>query len=397
MTANASALSPRLPRRVPSLDGLRAISASAVIVAHLVGTKNFPSGLHQLDHLGNYGVRCFFIISGFLITTLLLKELDVAGSISLSAFYLRRCLRIFPASYAYVGLISLAAAGGLITLYPGDLLHAWTYTMNYQNIPVAIRHARANGWYLNHLWSLSVEEQFYLLWPAAIVLLTARRALKLAGGVIIAAPFIRMLMWYMMSSSPEDVVTTALSRQFEAVSDALATGCLLAGAYNWLGERTRYQAFLRSPYFMIVLVVGGVLPTLVFLKSPILFFVGSQTVLNITMALCLERCVRYPSGLVGAFLNASPVVGIGVLSYSLYLWQELFLNPFRRDSVLFAFPVNLLMVILAALLSYHAVERPFLRLKARLERRRSAAAGATSSHAAVPATPLTEDRQATIS
>jgi peptidoglycan/LPS O-acetylase OafA/YrhL len=321
-----------------------------------------------MEHLGNYGVRCFFIISGFLITTLLLKELAATGTVSLTRFYIRRSLRIFPASYAYVALIGLAASAGWITLYSGDLLHAWSYTMNYQNIQVSVPHARANGWYLNHLWSLSVEEQFYLLWPATVCLLTARRALKVAGAVVIAGPLVRLLMAYLMSASPEDMITTALSRQFEAVSDALATGCVLAGAYNWLGTKVKYQAFLRSRYFILVAILGGIFPTLLFLKSAVVFWVLSQTILNITIALCVERCVRYPEGLIGAILNASPMTAVGALSYSLYLWQEPFLNRFQ-GSALCSFPTNLLLVVAAAMLSYHFVERPFLQLKAKLERK----------------------------
>jgi peptidoglycan/LPS O-acetylase OafA/YrhL len=184
-------------------------------------------------------------------------------------------------------------------------------------------------------------------------------------------------MWYMMSASSEDVITTALSRQFEAVSDALATGCVLAGTYNWLGTKPRYQAFIRSPYFLLVLIIGGLLPTLVFLKSQILFFVASQSILNITIALCIERCVRYPHGFVGAVLNATPVAAIGVLSYSLYLWQEPFLNIFRATP-LTTFPMNLLLVICSASLSYYLVERPFLRLKDRFEGRSSGAGRAAS-------------------
>src|SRR5207253_230145 len=95
-------------------------------------------------------------------------------------------------------------------------------------------------------------------------------------------------------------------------------------------------------------------------------------ILNLTIALCVERCVRYPEGLLGAVLNAAPITAVGVLSYSLYLWQEPFLNPFQKNA-LCAFPLNLFLVIGCALLSYYLVEKPFLRLKSRLERTRTAA------------------------
>jgi peptidoglycan/LPS O-acetylase OafA/YrhL len=269
-----------IPGRIPSLDGLRALSIVLVIIAHFAGTAHLPKSFEPIEHLGNYGVRFFFVISGFLITTLLLKEYAKTKSVSLRHFYIRRCLRILPAFYVYVGSIVVLTAIGLITLYPGDLLHALTYTMNYQNIPVDIPNGRANGWYLTHLWSLSVEEQFYLLWPLLFLLLRPRRALTLAGFVILLAPVLRAAMWRHLSPAGFDIVTTAVSRQFEAVADALATGCLLAGLYNWLGASQPYQAFARSKYFALVLLIGGVLPSLTYIKTPSVFWVLSQSALN---------------------------------------------------------------------------------------------------------------------
>src|SRR5258708_2087737 len=170
-----------LPNHIPSLDGLRAISIVFVIVAHSAGTRNAPAALDYLLPFGNLGVKIFFEISGFLITTLLLKELAASGRVSFKGFYWRRVLRIFPAFYAYIAIICAISALGLIHLKPGDLFHAITFTMNYH-------HERA--WYLNHLWSLSVEEQFYIVWPALLCWAGARRSISILVGVMVAAPFI---------------------------------------------------------------------------------------------------------------------------------------------------------------------------------------------------------------
>ena len=192
----------------------------------------------------------FFLISGFLITTLLLKEHAASGRISLPKFYMRRVIRIFPAFYVYVGVVALLALLGRIQLLPGDMAHALTYTVNYQ-------HERS--WYVNHLWSLSVEEQFYLLWPAALLLAGPRRALKGAAAAIIIVPLIRC--WIYWDFAHEAAVAgqpispyyaTALDRYFQAVCDSLATGCVLAGCYEALGRVRRYIESQRQVWYPLL-------------------------------------------------------------------------------------------------------------------------------------------------
>src|SRR6516225_7637364 len=135
-------------RRIPSLDGLRAIAIGLVVFGHLCGTSNFfpRSTFAPLGDFGNLGVRVFFVISGFLITLLMLDEIEATGTVSLKLFYLRRILRILPACYAYILFVLIAYRLGLAALSPGDLFHAVTYTMNYY---------KQASWVFGHLWSLS--------------------------------------------------------------------------------------------------------------------------------------------------------------------------------------------------------------------------------------------------
>jgi len=343
-----ASLAPDLPNRIPCLDGLRAVSIACVLLGHVAGTRNVPGIFDPLMHLGNLGVRCFFVISGFLITTLLLKELDRNRAISLKGFYLRRSLRIFPASFFFIFVIYGLYKASLIDLSSGDLWHALTYTMNYH-------HDRS--WYLNHLWSLSVEEQFYLLWPGVLCLFGVRRALQSAAGVVVVAPLIRGWMWFGLEASK-----SAMTREFQAVADVLALGCLLAGCHRWLGEQRWYMRMLSARWFPVIPLVLIAASAVSDGASEALFYIVGQSVANIGIVLAVDWLLRFPGNATGRLLNMTPFVSVGILSYSLYLWQELFLN-LNSSAWPASFPVNIALTFAAATISYFCVERPFLKLK----------------------------------
>jgi peptidoglycan/LPS O-acetylase OafA/YrhL len=351
LQATGASLAPRLASRISSLDGLRAVSIMLVIVGHSADSLNAPSFLGPLNHLGNLGVRCFFIISGFLITTLLLKEWEKTGSISMKGFYTRRALRIFPPSLAYIGIIAACYALGWLTLKPGDLTHALTYTMNYRYNPA--------HWF-RHLWSLAVEEQFYLLWPGVLWFAGTRRGMKAAWGVVLADPVIRAIMWFVFHASD-----SAMTKHFEAIADTLAIGCLLSMNFNRIGASHWYRRFQSSWLFWAValsLALGG---NALFLVSQAGFYIIGQSITNLGIVLCIDWCIRNFDRGVGRFLNWSPMVYIGVLSYSLYLWQNAFLNP-DWDAWPAKLPLNILLAFVMAFASYHLVEQPALRLRHRL-------------------------------
>ena len=170
--------------RISSLDGLRAFSIAAVVLGHIGDTNKFPLHIHGLEHFGNLGVKVFFVISGFLITTLLLNEQSAHGRISVGKFYARRAIKIFPDS-TYIAAMLLAESAHLIVLPRGDVLHAVTYTMDFD-------HER--GWYLNHLW-VCPSRNSSTSWPAALAMSGRRRGLQLAAATLVVAPVIRLLMW----------------------------------------------------------------------------------------------------------------------------------------------------------------------------------------------------------
>jgi peptidoglycan/LPS O-acetylase OafA/YrhL len=352
MAAGPSSLA--APSRIPSLDGLRALSIFLVLFGHLRGTAGFlPIGgpLAVLDY-GNLGVRVFFVISGYLISSILFSEMGRRDTISLTKFYFRRAFRIFPAFYAFIAASCVLASLGYASLRPGDVLHAVTYTTNYHY---------DRGWALGHTWSLAVEEQFYLLWPATLLLLGKKRGLHVAVAFALLAPAIRVATRVLDLGPQEGVGET-----FQTVGDSIALGCLLAGYRDRLHAWRPYARFMGSPFFALVPVIG-LLAALTQSHPRIWGGVGESTV-NACIALCIDYGMAKSAGPVGRLLNWRPLAFVGTLSYSLYLWQQPFLN--RQSSGPFAaFPANLALAFGAALLSYYLVERPFLRWRERLEAR----------------------------
>jgi peptidoglycan/LPS O-acetylase OafA/YrhL len=341
--------------RIPGLDGLRAASIAFVLVGHLDGTRNFelPSVLESFIEsvpLASIGVRMFFVISGFLITCLLIDEERRTGGVSLKHFYFRRTLRIFPPFYAFIGAVMLLEATKRISLSPGDLLHAATYTMNYH---------RDRAWYLGHTWSLAVEEQFYLLWPF-IYTAVRRHRIELLAGYVLLAPVWRLFVSYFLPGE-----RIGIGETFFTTADSIAVGCLLALLRPALLDCIVYRRIVDTPVYLLILPALFALGALE--RFAKLDFAVCMSAQNVLLAIFVERITRTSGGGVAAVLNARPVVAIGVWSYSLYLWQQLFINHRAHHSLLTAFPYNLIFAVALAVLSYYAVERPSLRLRQRLE------------------------------
>jgi peptidoglycan/LPS O-acetylase OafA/YrhL len=332
--------------RIPALDGLRAISIGFVLLGHTTGTVNSPFP-HHLGHFAEVGVRVFFVISGYLITTLLLKELERTGSISLRGFYLRRTFRIFPAFYVYLAVVGLLTLAGIVELMPGDFFAAVTYTMNYH---------RPRSWYVGHLWSLSVEEQFYLAWPA-VVLLLRRQAVHVAAIAVVVAPVLRAGIWVLWPSHRAGIGET-----FPTVFDALAAGCLLAMLRSKLHASRTYMALTSSPGAALaaVLVVCAV-----YIDRVSFDFLVGQTLQNVAIAVIVDWAVQVRSPLATKVLDFGPLAWVGRLSYSLYLWQQLFVNRNSRHWI-HSFPIHIVCAVAIAAVSYYLIEQPFLRLRERL-------------------------------
>ncbi|MBX7056080.1 MAG: acyltransferase [Pyrinomonadaceae bacterium] len=334
--------------RIPSLDGLRTVSIALVLIGHAFHVY----GLGTTGNFGNLGVRVFFVISGFLITGLLVREIERTSTVNLLKFYFRRTLRIFPPYYFYLGVIGIAAALGLAAVPLASLVYSSAYLTDY---------VAPTGWLLGHTWSLAVEEQFYLILPGFLMLLGIRRAKALLIAIVMLAPIVRVLDFWM--SGPDQIWVL---KGFHANADALAIGCLLSLFRDRLHRLPAYRRFLGSRIVFLLLPV--ILLANLQGDHPLVFLGASLTLMNIAVALCIDWSVTNHSTVTGRFLNSPVMVRLGVMSYSIYLWQQPFLNP-HDPGLLTSFPLNLIGIAVMSSVSYYFVEKYSLAWRQKLEAR----------------------------
>jgi len=347
--------------QIPSLNGFRALSILIVLGSHLAFSQTAPAIFAPFLHLfdgglvnGALGVRIFFCISGFLITTLLLAELRANGAICLSRFYARRALRIIPVSYAYIFVLFVLTQTTALVVTPCEFATALSYTKNYA----------CSSWIDGHLWSLSVEEQFYLIWPLTLNL-SRPMARTLAVAAIFGAPPSRMIEYYVGHSGVVWLPSHA---------DALMMGSLSALALD--DGRERVLALLRwkTPLLRAAAALALCLPVVALnagvTESAAMWIKIAGPSLQAAAAtylICSYACVA--QGPIFRLLNTPVVVRAGVLSYSLYVWQQLyFTNPedfgFIHPAAM-AWPFNVAMIFLTAGASYVCFEQPLLALRRR--------------------------------
>jgi peptidoglycan/LPS O-acetylase OafA/YrhL len=349
-----------MKEKLPSLDGWRAVSISLVLAAHCVFSGGFSRKLVpalEITGAGGLGVRCFFVISGFLITWLLVSEYEKAGRISLYKFYVRRALRIFPVYFTYLGVLAFFTHFRQSTpAWIGNV----TYTTNFVG----------SGFSTFHLWSLGVEEQFYLLWPALLVLSVASRKnlWRILLIPLLIAPVVRLLYckhWYPMQM---DWLFQGYS--FFSKFDSLAYGCI--GSLLFFYQRERVESFYQRHSNLIswgaatLIVLPMALQQLHFPARLQAAMFDSMQATGF-MALLLQS-ILYPDKGFFRALNWRWVRHIGVLSYSIYIWQQMFCGTkasvFSSESAWWIqFPMWIPVTLLVAHISYYLLERPFFSLR----------------------------------
>jgi peptidoglycan/LPS O-acetylase OafA/YrhL len=356
------------PRRIPGLDGLRAIAVLFVLIGH--GAYSFPIALGAAFPFfgnGDLGVNIFFVLSGYLIYELSAREYEKTGRFDWRQFYLRRILRIFPCFYSYIAVVAILIGLGVLYLTPSMMLGVTTFSMNYRQL---WDHSTVGGNYLVicHYWTLTLEEQFYLTWPLLMFLLARKRLLTVMGVVILLAPFVRVFCYFFTPGSREQI-----GMMFHTGFDSIAMGVFLGELLRRQSWRTRLQALAAKRWVLASAII------FLLLVSPALtgrFRGGYSITIGKTLelaciALVIVANVSSSSLTLSRILNWRPVAFMGVLSYSLYVWNPLFLDV-ETNWVINRFPLNYIALILTAIGSYYLIEKPFLRLKDHLRGRRKA-------------------------
>lgn len=368
----APAPCPSPPRRplahLPALDGLRAIAVLLVFWVHFPFVADSALGkavwsLGQTMRAGYLGVDLFFVLSGFLITRILLDERERTGTVSLRVFYIRRALRIFPIYYLCVAVYALT--------FPFDgsaLASLLTYTFNYYH-PF---HPTPNA--MEHAWSLAVEEQFYLVWPALVMLVPIGLGRRMCGIVIPAAAMAAALLIAL-------TVESAIAGNLIYMASATRMMSLSLGAALAYREITAAPMPAWQPYAMLL---GGVFllgldhtARAVGLISPggwywTIALLGYALVSAGAVALLVTAGDRLARA-ARAVLATAPLRYVGRISYGLYLYHYLLLfllglAPYQMatsGASLAQVGVALAVVVGTAVISYHVIEAPLLRLKDR--------------------------------
>jgi peptidoglycan/LPS O-acetylase OafA/YrhL len=357
-----------VPSRLPSLDGWRAVSIAMVLGSHTTFAAGFPKTLQPYFNWtfdGNLGVRCFFLISGFLITWLMIVEHDRAGRVSLRHFYARRALRILPVYFGFLLVVALIEHFSPYELSRVAWIGNLTFTRDFVGSDFAT----------DHLWSLSVEEQFYILWPGIFVALGMtrnRHLLQLLALPVLLAPLSRAI-----GRRPDLPIIGPVfaGYSFTSYFDSLAVGCACAILLSrhrdlldrWLGNRRRFLLAVGLVLVGSIHILYEIYPKLFWLR--ILMFSLGPTIQALGMAILVLQSVMMPRWGLFQVLNWRWVCRIGVLSYSIYIWQQLFCTKpevFGLGKVWWmSYAGWCIPVFAVASVSYYGFERPFLKLRAR--------------------------------
>jgi len=337
-------------KRIPSLDGFRAVSILLVLLAHSRLSTGFPLQYADIVKHGDVGVTIFFVISGFLITNLLFVEQSLNNQINIQSFYLRRAFRILPVFLAYSFFILLIKNVDQITVTNKNLLHAFTFTMNFE---------KDKCWFIGHFWSLSVEEQFYLFWPI-LVYLFKKNLKSILYGLICYSWLARIIAYKYPTLD-----TLSLS-PFFSYSDSILIGAW-GGIFFFENKHQRIARILKNPFSQFIAVI--LISLFVYLsghgKLALISLPFGNTIISLAILFMLIAYAVPSDNLMFRILNNKIIVHIGVLSYSIYIWQQFFflgyLKGFWR-----IFPYNLGVIYLVSAASYYLLEKPVLNLRKKI-------------------------------
>lgn len=360
---------------LPALDGLRAISILLVVFSHLGLASIVP---------GNLGVTIFFFISGFIITRMLLREAQARADISLPAFYVRRVFRLAPALLVYLALTVAAFAWLGNPIPTRDVVAALLYFANYYHIYF--------GWGdqtveqpLSIMWSLAVEEHFYIVFPFLVVLL--RKRLRLLLGVLVAVCVAAVAWRYavVQAIGIDQLETFRTSEATDTRIDSIVYGCLVAVFLAVIGTApspARADFVRRLGSWPMVFAGGALMLFSLLYRDPVFRETWRYSIQGLALIPVFAHLfARVPSGPLHAVLTQKAMVYCGKISYSLYLYHWFAVSVVREAHPEHSWPqvalIAVPLMLAMSVASFHFVEKPTRKAGHRLAQRflpRSAAA-----------------------
>ena len=346
--------------RIPSLDGIRGLSILMVVFGHA-----FRNYFHHID-IANLGVRIFFIISAYLIVGVL-KNSIIKGRFSLKSFYFKRMMRTFPAFYFYIFCVYIL----LRWLDFFDLNQFWRAPVYLENY-----HSRSlwesQQWFVGRSWSLAVEEQFYILVSVLFLMVNKNKiTFKIANYIFLllffSSPVLRAS-FFIFDFYP-DVITGSIHRSFETVVDSIAIGGIIALTPSKIIEKNKIVNYFKNKTFILFALVLGIqflnsvfVREIFGLKIRFIYNLFGISIINISLAIIMFNSIsQNNSSIFKKTLNSKILSYIGLLSYSIYLWQQIWLYKWNIPLAL-----KFIGIIFSALISYYLIEKPSLNFRNKL-------------------------------
>ena len=350
-------------KRILELDGLRAIAVMLVVYYHMVDFSGAITGANSefgsvVAVLGSGGVYMFFVISGFIITSLLIREWSENSQVSLVAFYRRRFLRILPPFAVYLFTLFVLCQVGYITIPPLNFLWSSFFLTDLDLLgPVS-----GKAWFVGHTWSLSVEEQYYLILPPIMVVVLKFR-FRSMNFLVVTLFCLSLLSLKLAKELSQHVYPALIKFSVFYKFRHIFTGVFFALHKQYIQAKLRGLS-IGTPLILIVIIVATNLAQTSTMVG--LFLSAADPIAYGFLVLWVvanpEKC---------AMLRWSWVQWIGASSYSIYLWQQLFTGKanFYNGWTISTSPLSLVAILACAALSYCLIERPSIQLSRAISNR----------------------------
>lgn len=317
--------------RLPGLDGIRGLAVLMVLFLHLYQDRTSLTG--RIAAYGHYGVTIFFVLSGFIITHLLLRE-ESKGAVSLTGFYERRALRILPPLTLFLSALATLTSCGVISVPWSDVAACLFFYRNYFGTSLETA----------HFWTLSIEEQFYMVWPFLFVVCKAgvpRPGICVAG--VLLCRFVNL-------NGADNPMEPMESLNTLRRIDGLCMGC----GFALLADRYQSRLLMSGVSTACALIV------LVVCVSELFAIPGIRSLSSVLACACvcvLIYSAAYGNGIWTRFLELLPLRAIGRVSYELYIWQQ----PFCYGPIsLWPLWIRAALIAICTLGSWFFVERPVM-------------------------------------